>query len=133
MIAHEGRHFSIAGVQVTNRETHVPVMLGGNTDRALRRAARLGDGWFSSGTPPFEEAVRLRGELRRLRAESDRAADPFRLVFRMAGTDAETVRRYADEGFEEVLIWTDQVWPSDRSLAEKREAMRAAADALGVK
>ncbi len=50
----------------------------------------------------------------------------------MDGTDAETVRRYADEGFEEVLIWTDQVWPSEGSPAEKRTAMRAAADALGV-
>ena len=107
-------------------------MLGGNTERALRRAVRLGDGWFSSGTPPFDEAVRLRSELRRLRAESERAEDPFRLVFRIDGTDDETVRRYVDEGFEEVLIWTDQVWPSDQSLAEKRKALFAAASALGV-
>src|SRR5687768_6896225 len=54
-VKHEGRHFSISGVQVTKRVTPIPLMLGGNSGRALRRAARFGDGWFSSGTPPFEE------------------------------------------------------------------------------
>jgi len=131
-VKHEGRHFSIRGVQVTKRVTEIPLMLGGNSDKALRRAVRLGDGWFSSGTPPFEESIRLRGELQRLRAESERADDPFTLVFRMEGADPATARRYADEGFEEVLIWTDQVWPADQPLEAKREAMFAAADDLGV-
>ena len=54
-------------------------------------------------------------------------------MFRMAGADPATARRYADEGFEEVL---DLDRPglarrSSRSQA-KREAMRAAADALGL-
>ena len=132
-VKHEGRHFSISGVQVTKRVTGVPLMLGGNSERALRRAARLGDGWFSSGTPPFPEAVRLRAELERLRAESERADEPFKLVFRMEGADPDTARRYADEGFEEVLVWTDQVWPAGRNLEDKREAMFAAAEALGVR
>ena len=131
-IAHEGRHFSISGVQVTNRPTHVPLMLGGNTERALRRAARVADGWFSSGTPPFDEAIRLRDELRMVRSESERGDDPFRLVFRVAGADRDVVSQYADAGFEEVLVWTDQVWPSDGSLAEKQAVLHAAADALGV-
>jgi probable F420-dependent oxidoreductase len=132
-VKHEGRHFSISGVQVTKRVTTIPLMLGGNTDRALRRAARLGDGWFSSGTPPFDEALRLRSELRRLRADSERAAEPFTLVFRIEGADPATSRRYADEGFDEVLIWTDQVWPAEGTLEHKRESLFAAADALGVR
>jgi probable F420-dependent oxidoreductase len=131
-VKHEGRHFSISGVQVTKRATEIPLMLGGNTDRALPRAARLGDGWFSSGTPPFEEAVRLRDELRRRRADSERADEPFRLVFRIAGADPATVQRYADEGFDEILIWADQVWPEGAALPDKRAALRAAADALGL-
>jgi probable F420-dependent oxidoreductase len=131
-VKHEGRHFSISGVQVTKRDTEIPLMLGGNTDRALRRATQLGDGWFSSGTPPLEEAVRLRDELRRRRAESEQAEEPFRLVFRVAGADPATVQRYADEGFEEVLIWADQVWPQAVSVPDKRAALRATAEALGL-
>lgn len=131
-VKHQGRHFSISGVQVTKRVTHIPLMLGGNTEKALRRAVRLGDGWFSSGTPPFEESLRLRAELQRLRAESERAADAFKLVFRMEGADPATAQCYADEGFEEVLIWTDQVWPAGEPLEAKRAAMFAAAEALGL-
>ena len=131
-VKHEGRHFSISGVQVTKRITEVPLMLGGNTDKALRRAAKLGDGWFSSGTPPLEESMRLRDELRRLRAEGDRDG-PFELVFRMEGADPATARRYEDEGFEDILIWTDQVWPEgDLPLEAKREHLFRAADALGL-
>jgi probable F420-dependent oxidoreductase len=132
-VKHEGRHFSISGVQVTKRVTTIPLMLGGNSDRALRRAARLGDGWFSSGTPPFDESLRLRGELERLRADGERAGEPFKLVFRMDGADPATARRYEDAGFDEVLIWTDQVWPSSGSLDAKQDSILAAADALGVR
>ena len=131
-VKHEGLHFSVSGVQVTHRDTAIPLMLGGNSDKALDRACRLGDGWFSSGTPTLEESLRLRAELLRRRAESARADEAFTLVFRMEGADPAEARRYADEGFEEVLIWTDQVWPAGETLATKRAAMFAAASALGV-
>jgi len=131
-LTHHGQHFSIAGVQVTKRPTEIPLILGGNTDKALRRATRLGDGWFSSGTPPFDEALRLRAELQRLRAESGNG-HPFELIFRMEGCDPAVARRYEDAGFENVLIWTDQLWPERQPLAEKRRAMCAAAERLGVR
>ncbi len=100
-VRHEGRHFAVSGVQVTARRTDVPLILGGNTHRALRRAAQLGDGWFSSGTPPLDEAVRLRDELLRLRREADDEAGaerPFELVVRVEGRDPSVLRRYAEPG-----------------------------------
>jgi len=134
-VRHHGRYFDISGVQVTARPTPIPLILGGNTERALRRAARLGDGWFSSGTPPLEESIRLRDELRRLRAEADEACGvdrPFDLTFRMEGCDPAAARRYEDAGFDRVLIWTDQVWPADQPLTVKRERLLSAAAALGL-
>ncbi len=128
----EGRHFSISGVQVTNRVTRVPLILGGNSDRALDRAARLGDGWFASGTPPFEESVRLRDELlRRRRVYGDRP--PFGVTVRMHGADPDAAHRYEDAGFDEVLIWADQVWPADRPLSAKRDVLFEAASAFGLR
>ena len=113
-VRHEGRHFAVSGVQVTARPTDVPLILGGNTQRALRRAAQLGDGWFSSGTPPLDEAVRLRDELLRLRREADDEAGaerPFHLVVRVEGRDPSLLARYAEAGFDDVAIWADHVWP----------------------
>ena len=128
-LTHEGQHFSISGVQVTKHPIEIPLILGGNRARALLRATLLGDGWFSSGTPPFDEAVRLRAALLRLRDEAgiDR---PFELIFRMEGCDPVIARRYEDAGFENVLVWADQVWPEHASLAEKREALGVAAERL---
>jgi probable F420-dependent oxidoreductase len=131
-VRHTGRHYDSSGVQVTKRRTEIPLMLGGNVDAALERAVRLGDGWFSSGTPPIAEAVRLRSDLRRLRAESERADRPFRLVFRLDGAEPAVVRRYESEGFDEVLIWTDQVWPAGASLDAQRATMFERAAALGL-
>ena len=51
-----GPHYPFARVLVTAEPVRVPLILGGNTDRALRRTARLADGWFSSGNPTFDEA-----------------------------------------------------------------------------
>jgi probable F420-dependent oxidoreductase len=130
-VKHEGRHFSVHGVQVTKRVTEIPLMLGGNTERALRRAARRGDGWFASGTPSLEESIRLRSELRRLRSDTDRADSPFPLVFRIHGADPDLARRYEDEGFDKILIWADRVWPADQPLDGKRESLFRAAEALG--
>ena len=63
-------------VMVTAEPVHVPLILGGNTEPALRRAARIADGWFSSGNPTFDEAVRLRDRLAELCAEEGRPAAP---------------------------------------------------------
>lgn len=131
-VRYSGRHFDIAEVQVSNRPTPVPLMLGGNVEKALQRAAALGDGWFSSGTPPLDEAVRLRTEVLHHRLRSHRAAEPFRVVVRLAGSDATEVGRYADAGFDEVLIWADQVWPSGAPIEQQREALFAQAAELGL-
>jgi probable F420-dependent oxidoreductase len=53
---------------------HVPVIVGGNTDAALRRVARWGDGWAPGGPPVGEDAARLgRDTLDRLRRACDEA------------------------------------------------------------
>jgi probable F420-dependent oxidoreductase len=128
-VIHDGKHFSIAGVQVTKRAIDIPLILGGNSDKALRRAARLGDGWFSSGTPSFDEAVRLRAALHHLLEETG-AERPFELTFRVEGCDPSVLRQYEDAGFDDVLVWADQVWPQHASLAEKQETLLAAAGRL---
>jgi alkanesulfonate monooxygenase SsuD/methylene tetrahydromethanopterin reductase-like flavin-dependent oxidoreductase (luciferase family) len=125
---HRGSHFSFGPVQVASDPVKVPLVFGGNGPRALRRAAVLGDGWFSSGTPTFDEARRLRDQLYAIRAEHG-VTGPFSCHVRVEGFDPSLVARYADEGIDNIVFWADQIWPSG-TLEEKRAALFEAARAL---
>jgi probable F420-dependent oxidoreductase len=51
----EGRHFAYDRVQVTPRpfrEAGVPIYVGGMSDRAIRRAGRIGDGYIRTRSDP---------------------------------------------------------------------------------
>ncbi|MDT3446546.1 MULTISPECIES: TIGR03619 family F420-dependent LLM class oxidoreductase [unclassified Pseudofrankia] len=124
-----GPRFPFGQVQVSPGPVDVPLVLGGNSEKALRRAVRLGDAWFSSGTPSFEDAARLRDRIAQLCAEQGR--DPLRCYFRAEKWDAETIGRYHAEGIDNLVIWADQVWPSG-DLAEKRRTLAQAAEQLGL-
>ena len=103
----------------------MPLILGGNTERALRRAATVGDGWFSSGTPSFDDAVRLRDRVVELHARPPAERGEFPIFVRVAGTDPAELARYEAAGFEHVLVWADQLWPSGRATRDdKRDGVR---------
>jgi hypothetical protein len=57
----------------------IPVLVGGQTDIALRRAV-LNDGWVGSFSTTTEQAIDLAGRLRAMRAESGMAVDDFTIL-----------------------------------------------------
>lgn len=128
---HQGRFWQTGPVQVSATPVPVPLVLGGNTERALRRAADRADGWFSSGTPAYDDALRLRDRLHALRAELGRT-DPFPTYIRVAAADQAELDRYARAGVEDVVVWADQVWPADGHPDDKRAALAVAAERLGI-
>ncbi len=83
---------------------HPPILVGGESEAALRRAAALGDGWYGVGHTPESAAARV-GRLRALLAEHGRAAQPFDLTVSHGGGDltADDVRRYQDAGITRVV------------------------------
>ncbi len=71
----DGRHFSVDGASIDPKPAGgegVPVWIGGNADRSVARAGRLGDGWIISARTGVEEAGRLAGVYRDAVADSDR-------------------------------------------------------------
>jgi probable F420-dependent oxidoreductase len=73
--AHHGEFFSFDDIGVFPKPTRgdIPVLIGGHTERALRRVVALGDGWHAAFITP--EA--LQADIVRLRAECARQKRPF--------------------------------------------------------
>ena len=128
---HDGRFWSFGRVQVASGPVDVPLVLGGNTERALRRAAVRADGWFASGTPSFDDAVRLRSRLLELRADAG-LHEPFPTYTRVAEADPAQLDRYDDAGFDAVVVWADQLWPATGDRDGKVAALGEAATRLGL-
>jgi probable F420-dependent oxidoreductase len=121
-VDHRGASFDVDGAQVSPHPVAVPVLLGGNSEPALRRAARIGDGWIVSSTATLDEVLALRDAVEHARHEQGTAGRPFRYVVRVAAADAATVDRYAREGFDELLLWSHQVWPPHEATVDDRVA-----------
>ena len=120
-ISFAGDHVAFEHVVVTAEPVHVPLILGGNTEPALRRAATTADGWFSSGNPTFDEAVRLRARLGELADEvgRERAAAGVRADGRARPGRARSLRRArlrARDGVGEPAVARRRAsWPTSRN------------------
>jgi len=99
MVEHHGEQFSFPPIQMSPAPAApLPILVGGVSGPALRRAARLGDGWLGSGQTP-DEVVATVDRLRRLRAEAGREADPFEVIAPLAvPPDPDTLKRLEDAG-----------------------------------
>ncbi len=82
----------------------IPIWIGGNSDAALARAVRLGDGWHGTRTPP-EAAPAV---VARLRAERPEPGFTISLRVSWDGADAEALRArmraYAEAGVQHLVL-----------------------------
>jgi probable F420-dependent oxidoreductase len=121
----EGRHFSARNIRAlpAPRGNRVPIWMGGNSDTALKRAARYADGWMPMGapasvaktarTPPVTTPEQLRerlGTLERFAGERD---ERLELILSYSGPslalferDAEQIRHRLGEMGEMGVDWT---------------------------
>jgi probable F420-dependent oxidoreductase len=128
--SHEGKHWRFDSVQLARRPVSIPIIMGGNTERALQRAAQLGDGWFVSGDLELDDMCRLIARVRELRRE-DGGIEEFRCILRTLDVTRDAFRRLEAAGVPEVALWFRSLWPSG-TLAEKRTALGRAARAFGL-
>lgn len=75
-VAFDGKHFRYRGQGVSPRPAKkIPLWIGGNAPAALRRTARLGDGWLGSMVGPVQAGAARRGIEAEL-AVTGRTIDP---------------------------------------------------------
>jgi alkanesulfonate monooxygenase SsuD/methylene tetrahydromethanopterin reductase-like flavin-dependent oxidoreductase (luciferase family) len=97
----------------------VPIYLGGHSDVALRRAARLGDGWVGSAYA-WDELAEVVGRLKKFLAEAGRADDDdFEIIAAInAMPDAKLYQRAERElGVTGTMCMP---WILDRDIAHMR-------------
>lgn len=79
-VEHHGEHYDFGPLQMEPAPSApVPIWVGGHSPAALRRAARLGDGWVGNAYA-FDEAERRLGDLHRLLDDAGRSADAYEIV-----------------------------------------------------
>jgi probable F420-dependent oxidoreductase len=111
----------------------VKVLIGGHGDAALRRAARVGDGWMHGGGDP-DQLPALLERIRVLRAEADRGDAPFEV--HAISTDAysvDGVRRLEEQGVTDVIIgfrWPYSVGRDVEPLSTKLDHLRRYAETV---
>lgn len=83
VIEHHGTYWSWDAVRFDPKPAQPggpPILVGGESRRALRRAARLGDGWMSMPHSSLDSVRRQLDVLRAERTDAGRADEPFEIT-----------------------------------------------------
>ncbi len=133
---YQGKDFTVPAVKIAPVPAEpIPVLIGGHADAALRRAARLGDGWMHAGGDPAD-LPRLLGRLTELR-RSEGVERPFEVhVISMDAYSVDGVRRLEELGVTDVIVgfrWPYTTGPDTEPLSQKLDNLRRFADAVIAK
>jgi probable F420-dependent oxidoreductase len=114
------------------QQPHPPIHVGGESDGAMRRAARLGQGWFGFNRLPDQVPEALERLDTALAAEGRSRSDiEVSVCPYFNPVDADAIKRYADLGVDRVIV---VVFAFDRDgllrAADEAAALVEAASAL---
>jgi probable F420-dependent oxidoreductase len=131
---YHGSVFDVPSIKMTPAPTaKVPILVGGHGEAALRRAARIGDGWVHGGGDPAD-LPGLLSRLGELRTEYGRDKDPFEVhVISMDAFSVDGVRRLEDQGVTDVIVgfrWPYSVGADTEPLQTKIDNLRRFADTV---
>ena len=117
---YEGRTVNFRDVHLTLSPTHgqLPIILGGNSEPAIRRAGRIADGWFPYTIGP-DELARGADVLRRSAEAAGRSADDVEITVWPGSADPKReldvtwMRRYLEAGATRIITRPQVTKPAD--------------------
>ncbi|MBF6372938.1 TIGR03619 family F420-dependent LLM class oxidoreductase [Nocardia farcinica] len=131
MVEFHGEFYDFEPLQMSPAPSApVPFYIGGHTEAALRRAARVGDGW-TSAMMTFDELTATIGKLDALRAEFGRSAEPFEIQAVCVDRGGRAgYQDLADAGVTDAIVvpWLLEGIGFDGELAAKQDALRRFAE-----
>ena len=128
VVEHQGDCYTIPPVHMAPAPpAPIKVMIGGNSEPALRRAVR-NDGWIGAYTT-IESADKSIQKLRRLREDDGRADSPFSVAFASFDLDFESCAALARAGATAVMVSPSSLSASE-SIPGQQESVAAFATRL---
>jgi probable F420-dependent oxidoreductase len=136
MVEHHGEFYDFDKLQMSPAPTRpIPIYVGGHTEVALKRAARIGNGW-TSAMIKFDDLVATKKRLDELRAEYGRDNQPFEI-------QAVCIDRFGVDGYVEqfeagvtdiiTMPWAFYGVGFDGDLEAKQDGIRQFADEIMTK
>lgn len=130
-----GKYYDIPSIKLCPVPTApIPILIGGHAEPALRRAARLGDGWMHAGSDDLEQMI---GRLKDLRREYGREREPFEIhVISLEAYTLEGVQRLQDLGVTDLIVGFRDIYHEKKdsmTVGQKIDALRAYADRVIAK
>jgi len=127
-IAHDGEFFRFDAVAFEPKPVQKPwppILVGGESDAALRRAARAGDGWIGMAHD-FESVRAPIARLRQLLGDAGLSTDGFQICVGGPVESLDDVARWEDLGVTRLIV---SPWERSR---EAIDGMRRFADLVGL-
>jgi len=127
-----GKHYDVPSIKICPTPAKpVPILIGGHAEAALKRAARLGDGWMHAGS---DDLVAMLKRLNELRREYGREREPFEVhVISMDAYTADGVRRLEEVGVTDVIVgfrWTYDKAQDTETLQTKVDHLNRYAESI---
>ncbi|TDC67527.1 TIGR03619 family F420-dependent LLM class oxidoreductase [Actinomadura sp. GC306] len=130
---YHGEFYDIPAIKITPAEPF-PILVGGHSEAALRRAVVRGDGWMHAGGDDLDA---LLAKLNRVREAEGKAGDPFEIhVISMDAYTPDGVKRLEEKGVTDVIVGFRMPYakgPDTQPLAKKIEHLERFAETVMAK
>jgi probable F420-dependent oxidoreductase len=133
MVEHHGEFFDFPRLQMSPKPTgHIPIYLGGGSPPAMRRAARIGDGWIT-GNFTRENIGDTMATLRGMLKDAGRENDPFEIIAPV-GRDLDFIKMLRDLGATSIIdLPSRRETGSGKTLEEKADYFNRYSDEIIAK
>lgn len=131
---YHGEVYDIPAMKMTPAPTEpIPILVGGHSDAALRRAVTRGDGWMHAGGDG-DELDALLDKIAKLRAAEGVSDKPFEIhVISMDAYSPDGIKRLQDKGVTDVIVGFRVPYamgPDTEPLAKKVEHLERFAESV---
>lgn len=131
LIEHEGKSYRFNELGFEPKPTApIPILVGGESPAALKRAANYGDGWLGMYHSPESAALRVE-ELKLLR---DSDARPLEIsVGQDRVPSLDEILRFRDAGVDRLVIIGKLLWEGGKTLESKLDGLNRFAENILAK